>query len=79
MNEYFRRIRSISQVICYIDDILSPYLCAYRKGHDNQHALLRLIEKYRSSFDMKGFTGAVLMDLPKAFDYLNHDLYIAKL
>ena len=43
------------------------------------HALLRLIEKFRSFIDMKGFAGAILMDLSKAFDCLNHKLLIAKL
>ena len=31
------------------------------------------------SLDDKGASGAVLTDLPKAFDCLNHDLLIAKL
>ena len=62
-----------------MDNILSPNLCTYRKGYNTQHALLRLIEKCRSFLDLKGFTGAILMDLSKAFDCLNHKLLIAKL
>ena len=49
------------------------------EGYNTQHALLRLIEKCRSFLDMKGFAGAILMDLSKAFDCLNHELLIAKL
>ena len=81
MSKIYERIIS-SQIICYINDILSPYLCAYRKGYNTQHALLRLVENCRSSLDMKGFAGspgAILMDLSKAFDCLNHKLLIAKL
>ena len=60
------------QIARYMENILSPYLCAYRKGYNTKHALLRLIEKCRSFLDMKGFAGAILMDLSKAFDCLNH-------
>ena len=67
------------QLARYMDNILSPYLCAYRKGYNTQHALLRLIEKCRSFLDMKRFTGAILVDLSKAFECLNHKLLIAKL
>ena len=67
------------QIARYMDSKLSPYLCAYRKGYNTQHALLRLVEKCRSFLDMKGFAGAILMDLSKTFDCLNHKLLIAKL
>ena len=51
----------------------------YRKGYKTQQALVSLIEKWKKILDDKGFGGAVLMDLSKAFDTLNHELLIAKL
>ena len=44
-----------------------------------QHALTSLIEKWKLSLDKHGYAGAILMDLSKAFDTLNHELLIAKL
>ena len=57
----------------------SIYLCGYRQGYNAQYALVSLIEKWKISLDNKGNAGAMLMDLSKAFDTLNHDLLIAKL
>ena len=54
----------------YITNHLSPYLCGYRKGYNTQQALVSLIEKCKKILDDKGFGGAVLMDLSKAFDTL---------
>ena len=42
-------------------------------------ALLPLIEKWKKVLDNKGFGGAMLMDLSKAFDTINHDFLTAKL
>ena len=58
---------------------MSHYLCGFRKGFSTQHALLALIENWKTSLDKKGYTGSILMDLSKAFDTLNHDLLLAKL
>ena len=77
-SKIFERIiqRQIGQ---YMETFLSKYLCGYRKGYSVQHALIALLETLRISLDNKGFGGAILMDLSKAFDTLNHDLLIAKL
>ena len=58
---------------------LSPFLCGYRKGFSTQTTLVSLIEKWKNCLDNNGYAGAVLMDLSKAFDTINHQLLIAKL
>ena len=67
------------QLLSYINQFLSRSLCDYRKGYNTQTALLSLIEKWKSVLDRSGFAGAVLMDLSKAFDTINHELLVAKL
>ena len=59
--------------------LLLPFLCSYRKSFSTQTTLLGLVEKWKASLDKKGYAGAVLMDLSKAFDTINHELLIAKL
>ena len=68
-----------NQITSHLESYLSPYLCGYRKGYSTQHALVSLIEKWKVSRDKGGCTGAILMDLSKAFDTLNHDLLVEKL
>ena len=59
--------------------INDSFLYSYRKGFHTQKALLTLVENLRKSLDNKGFGGAILMGLSKAFENLNHNLLIAKL
>ena len=51
----------------------------FDKGHNAQHCLLVMIEKFRKIRDKKGVSAAVLTDLSKAFDCISHDLLIAKM
>ena len=67
------------QLVNYTENYLSPHLCGYRKGYGSQQALISLIESWKKSLDKKGYGGAILMDLSKAFDTIKHDLLLAKL
>ena len=67
------------QIIAYIETHLSQYLCGFRKGYCTQHCLILMLEKWRKALDKRNIAGALLTDLSKAFDCLNHELLIAKL
>ena len=67
------------QMSLHVEKHLSLYLCGYRKGFSTKEALLSLLEKWKNVLDKKGYGGAILMDLSKAFDTLRHYLLIAKL
>ena len=67
------------QISTYIGKHLSPYLCGFRKGHSTQHCLSVMLERWKSALDKNKIAGALLTDLSKAFDCLNHELLIAKL
>ena len=62
-----------------VDRFLSSYLCGYQKGFSTRLALILLLQKWKIVLDRKGYDGAVLMDLSKAFGTLNHEFLIAKL
>ena len=63
----------------YFDQILPKYQCGFRQGYNTQHCLLMMVEKWKDALDKGGLGGALLTDLSKAFDYIKHDLLIAKL
>ena len=78
VSKVFERIIQ-KQLSTHIVRFPLPYLCGYRKGFSTQFALISVIEKLREYLDNKRYTGAVLMDLSKAFDTINHEPLIAQL
>ena len=57
----------------------SKYLAEFRQSHNTQHALLRMIKSWRALQNKVQKVGAIIMDLSKAFDTLNHKLLFKKL
>ena len=78
VSKMFERVL-YNQISSFMGNYFSPYLCGFRKGYSTQDCLLSMIEKWRKSLDKREKAAAILTDLSKAFDSLNHSLLIAKL
>ena len=78
ISKLFERIM-YEQIYNYMNDHLSDYLCGFRAGYSTQSCLILMLEKWKKALDKKKMAGALLTDLSKAFDCINHELLIAKL
>ena len=66
-------------MLSYVNVILSDKISAYRQGYSCQHVLLKLTDECKIYLDQNLSVGTVLMDLSKVFDYIPHELLIAKM
>ena len=78
ISKIFERIIH-GQLSEYLENYLNSILCGFRKGHSTQHALFKLLQAWQEELDKRGFVETILIDLSKAYDYLRHDLPVAKL
>ena len=62
-----------------MENILSNFLCGFRKGFNAQQCLIGMIKKAKRIMNKGGHFSALLTGLSKAFDCLPHELLIAKL
>jgi len=69
----------VEQLSLYFEQIFSASMSGFRKGHNCEHVLLRLVENCKRRADEGLISGVVLTDLSKAFDTLHHSLFISKL
>ena len=78
ISKIFERLME-EKISTYMEKFHSNYLCGFRKGYNTEQCLLSMIESWRKALDKRNIAGALLTDLSKAFDCLNHELLVAKL
>ena len=76
MLKVFERIL-YKQIDTFMTTKFPPYLCGFRKNHNAQYSLLKMIETWKKHLDKGEKIGVLLLDLSKAFDTINHSLLLA--
>ena len=61
------------------NQILSDSQFGFRNGHNTAHAIMALLERLADSIEKGDYTVAVILDLKKAFDTVDHDILLMKL
>ena len=54
------------------NDLLHPAQFGFRPGHSTQDVLVKVVDEWRRALDEDKVVGAVLLDLSKAFDMVDH-------
>ena len=67
------------QLTKYMKYKLPLFLCGFRTQYGTQHALIRMLERWKHCLDESGIVMTVLMNLSKTYDSIPHDLLTAKL
>ena len=67
-----------NQIYPYLNKSFTKYHCGFWKGFSAQNCVAAVIEKWCQSLDSGGQAAAVLTDFSKAFDYIDHELLIAR-
>ena len=70
-----------NRIINYVDKfvIISDHQYGFRKNNSPSQALLQLYNKISAAIDRKEFTVGIFLDLSKAFDTVNHDIFLINL
>ena len=68
-----------NQLYDYFNNIVFPSQRGFQKEYSAQHCLLVMIKKFKVAIDRGNEFDALLCDLSKAFDCINHPLLIPKM
>ena len=74
--------RAVNTQLCTFlteHSLLSPYQCGFRKNHSTEAAAIALTDYIRLGIDQGLLTGAVFLDLRKAFDTVDLTVILQKL
>ena len=69
------------QLVYYLREykLLNPYQCGVRKDYSTELAALSFADTIRRNIDLGQLTGAVFVNLRKAFDTADHSIMLRKL
>ena len=70
-----------TQLMLYLRSVnfIVPTQSGFRRHHPTELILIKMTDHWLEAMDQGLYTGAIFLDLPKAFDVVNHDLLITKL
>ena len=78
LSKVFEKIM-FDQLYIHMNNFLNKLFCGFYKSHSTHHALFKLLQPWQKEIGNSGFSRTILMDLPKAYDRLPHDLLVVKL
>ena len=61
------------------NNLFSPSRYGFRKAHSTQHAILGIVNTIQTKMDNHLFSCGVFIDLKKAFDTVDHKIFLDKL
>ncbi len=69
------------QIYSYLTahSLLHPCQSGFRPSHSTQDTLLKTVDDWRIALDRGEYVGAILIDLSKAFDSIDHAVLLSKL
>ena len=70
-----------NRLISFVDNngILSDSQFGFRKNSSTEMAIVHVVNKILGAIENNKFSIGIFLDLPKAFDTVNHDILIRKL